>query len=57
MAVDPKLLDLIICPACREDVLYREGDAVIACTGCGLEYPVRDDIPVMLVSEASKPTG
>ncbi len=53
MKLDPALLDIIVCPACRGD-LVAEGDELV-CTGCGLAYPVRDDIPVLLVDEARRP--
>ncbi|MFN2490097.1 MAG: Trm112 family protein [Actinomycetota bacterium] len=56
MAIDDQLLDILACPNCRGDVEYLERDAVIVCRGrCGLRYPVRDDIPVMLIDEAEKP--
>ena len=50
MNLDPELLTLIVCPACRSDLDARGDDLV--CQGCGLAYPVRDDIPVLLVDEA-----
>lgn len=57
MAVDEKLLELLICPNCKGDVEYREKDSVIACVGeCRYEYPVIDDIPHMLIDEAKKPS-
>ncbi len=56
MALDQRLLDILICPNCRGEVEYIEGDSVIVCKGeCGYRYPVRDDIPVMLIDEAEKP--
>jgi uncharacterized protein len=51
--IDPALLEIIVCPACRSD-LDVVGEELV-CTGCGLAYPVRDDIPVLLVDEARKP--
>lgn len=51
--IDPALLEIIVCPACRSD-LALTGDELV-CSGCGLAYPVRDDIPVLLVDEARKP--
>jgi hypothetical protein len=53
MNLDPALLDIIVCPSCRA-ALVVEGEELV-CTGCGLAYPVRDDIPVLLVDEARKP--
>ena len=55
MAVDKELLDIMICPSCGGDVEYREAESIIVCRKCGLRYPVRDDIPVMLIEEAEKP--
>ena len=52
MAVDERLLEILICPDCHGDVEYKDRRKVIVCQGCGLQYPVRDGIPVMLESEA-----
>jgi uncharacterized protein len=56
MGVDKELLDILACPNCRGDVEYREAEQVIVCLKCGYRYPVRDDIPVMLIDEAEKPS-
>lgn len=55
MGLDPDLLDILVCPDCHGDVDYKDRRDVIVCTACGLTYPVRDDIPVMLVEEATRP--
>lgn len=55
MAIDKELLDILVCPNDRGDVEYHEAEQVIVCTTCGYRYPVRDDIPVMLIDEAEKP--
>lgn len=57
MPVDKELLDILVCPSCRGEVEYREQEERIICTKCGLRYPVRDDIPVMLIDEAEGSTG
>ena len=57
MPVDKDLLDILICPSCGGDVQYRQDEEVIVCQKCGLRYPVREDIPVMLIEEAEKPAG
>ncbi len=58
MALDKELLEILACPNCRGDVEYREAEELIVCVGqCGYKYPVRDDIPVMLIDEAIKPEG
>jgi uncharacterized protein YbaR (Trm112 family) len=54
--VDPKLLEILICPACGGAVSALDRDAGIACAGCGRVYPIRDGIPVMLVDEAAAPS-
>jgi uncharacterized protein YbaR (Trm112 family) len=53
MNLDPDLLAIIVCPDCH-GTLETQGEELV-CTGCGLAYPVRDDIPVLLVDEARKP--
>ena len=56
MPLDQRLLDILACPNCKGEVEYLEADNVIVCRGeCGYRYPVRDDIPVMLIDEAEKP--
>ena len=56
MTLDQRLLDILVCPNCRGEVEYLESEATIVCRGeCGYRYPVRDDIPVMLIDEAEKP--
>ena len=53
--IDQELLEILACPSCRSAVKL-EGEKIV-CTSpqCGLRYPVRDGIPVMLVEEAEKP--
>jgi uncharacterized protein YbaR (Trm112 family) len=53
MNLDPALLAIIVCPSCHAS-LSTEGEELV-CSGCGLAYPVRDDIPVLLIDEARKP--
>jgi uncharacterized protein YbaR (Trm112 family) len=56
MALDQRLLEILACPNCRGNVEYLENEQVIECRGeCGLRYPVKDGIPVMLIDEAEKP--
>ncbi|MGH3665169.1 MAG: Trm112 family protein [Egibacteraceae bacterium] len=55
MAVDQALIELLVCPACHGAIEYKDRRRLIICTECGLHYPVRDDIPVMLVEEATPP--
>lgn len=54
MAVDKKLLSILVCPLCKGNLdLDKEADELI-CKADGLAFPIRDDIPVMLESEARK---
>ena len=55
MPVDKELLEILVCPSCRGELDYREQEQLLVCKSCGLRYPVRDDIPVMLIEEAEKP--
>lgn len=53
MSVSPQLLEVLVCPRCKGPLEYREAEAAILCHRCALRYPVRDDIPVMLLDEAT----
>jgi uncharacterized protein len=55
MNLDADLLDIIVCPACHGGLAVDEQAQELVCTRCGLAYPVRDDIPVLLVDEARRP--
>jgi uncharacterized protein YbaR (Trm112 family) len=50
--ISQDLLDIIICPACRQTLLQSEKGDSLKCVGCHRVYPVRDDIPILLVDEA-----
>ena len=51
--ITKELLEILACPLCKADV--RLEDDRIVCTKCGRRYPIRDDIPVMLIDEAELP--
>jgi len=57
MNIDADLLTILACPACRSPLRVEEAAAELVCTNpaCGLAYPVREDIPVLLVEEARAP--
>ena len=59
MKLAPGLLEILACPNCRSPLRADEAADELACTNsaCGLVYPVRDDIPVLLVDEARRPEG
>ena len=51
--IDPRLLEILACPACKQEVRL-EGDRLV-CAQCSRRYPIRDGIPVMLIEEADQP--
>lgn len=50
--MDARLLDILVCPICKAGLEYRKADAELVCKPCKLAFPIRDDIPVMLESDA-----
>lgn len=50
--MDPKLLEILVCPLCKGPLVYRKAQAELVCRADKLAYPIRDDIPVMLEEEA-----
>lgn len=55
MALDPALLEILVCPECKTPVRVVKDGAGLQCSTCHRIYPVKDDIPVMLVDEAETP--
>ena len=55
MNLDATLLEILVCPDCHGTLSVDESASELVCDSCGLAYPVRDDIPVMLVEEARRP--
>ncbi|HOK03103.1 MAG TPA: Trm112 family protein [Spirochaetota bacterium] len=53
--IDTKLLDILACPSCKGDLEYDARNQKLICTECGLRYPVKEGIPILLVDEAEKP--
>jgi uncharacterized protein YbaR (Trm112 family) len=52
MAVHKELLDILVCPECKTRVVLTANGGGLKCPTCRRVYPVRDDIPVMIVEEA-----
>ena len=50
--LDPKLLEILVCPVSKAPLEYQPEQQELVCRASGLAYPIRDDIPVMLESEA-----
>ena len=50
--MNPKLLEILVCPVCKGPLVHHKAAAELVCPACRLAYPVKDDIPVMLPEEA-----
>ena len=50
--IDKDLFAILVCPECKGKVDYNQDKSGLVCDACKLEYPIRDDIPVMLTDEA-----
>jgi uncharacterized protein YbaR (Trm112 family) len=53
MAISAELLEILVCPLCKESVALTSDGNGLKCPKCKRVYPIKDDIPVMLVDEAS----
>jgi len=53
MAVDAELLEILACPNCKTKVELVKGGTALKCGQCKRVYPIKDDIPVMLLDEAT----
>jgi uncharacterized protein YbaR (Trm112 family) len=53
--IDDALLAVLACPKCREPLRSLPGELECTSSACGLVYPVRDGIPVLLIDEARPP--
>jgi uncharacterized protein YbaR (Trm112 family) len=56
MTLDAQLLEILVCPNDHGELDYHEKENYLECRTCHYKYPVRDDIPVMLIDEAEKPS-
>ena len=52
MAIDKELLAILACPKCKGELEMQQNDEGLACDECSVVFPIREDIPVMLVEEA-----
>jgi uncharacterized protein YbaR (Trm112 family) len=50
--MDPKLLEILVCPLCKGPLVWRKEALELVCKGDRLAFPVKDDIPVMLEDQA-----
>ncbi len=53
MAISQDLMEILACPACKAKVEMKPDGSGLKCVECHRLYPIRDDIPVMLVDEAT----
>jgi uncharacterized protein YbaR (Trm112 family) len=53
MAIDPQLLNILACPLCKTEVKMTEDERGLKCVKCHRVYRIEDDIPVMLIDEAT----
>ncbi len=52
MSISAELLEILVCPACKNKVELKPDGSGLKCVSCKRVYPIVDDIPVMLVDEA-----
>lgn len=55
MNIPADLLEILACPSCHASLRADDAANLLECSHCGLRYPVRDDIPVLLIDEALPP--
>ncbi len=53
MTISPELLEILACPQCKAEVFLKEDGSGIKCKECHRVYPIRDEIPVMLIDQAT----
>jgi len=53
---DPKLLEILVCPATKAPLIYDREKKELISKAAGLAYPIRNGVPIMLVSEARELT-
>ena len=52
MPISQDLLEILVCPLCKEPVTLTPNSLGLKCSKCKRVYPIKDDIPVMLIDEA-----
>ena len=50
--MDKKLLEILVCPLCKSELIYKKDEQELICKADRLAFPIRDGIPVMLEQEA-----
>jgi uncharacterized protein YbaR (Trm112 family) len=54
MTISQELLDILACPQCKGEVVLNEAKDALLCRACKLRYAIKDDIPIMLIDEATR---
>jgi len=52
MAISTELLEVLVCPICKSSLVLKQDDKALKCPQCRRVFPIRDDIPIMLIEEA-----
>ncbi|MBM4245111.1 MAG: Trm112 family protein [Deltaproteobacteria bacterium] len=53
MAISQELLEILVCPKCKGEIQLASAGDALTCNACRLRYRIEDDIPVMLIDEAT----
>jgi len=53
LMIPQDLLDILVCPLCKKPLTLKGNGESLKCSACRRVYPVRDDIPILLVDEAT----
>jgi uncharacterized protein YbaR (Trm112 family) len=53
MSLAPELIAILVCPKCKGELERRSDESALLCHRCRLRYEIRDDIPIMLIDEAT----
>lgn len=53
MSLAPELIQILVCPKCKGELEHRPEESALLCHHCRLRYEIRDDIPIMLIDEAT----
>lgn len=51
--ISDDLLQILVCPACKKPLVLKDNGESLKCAACRRVYPIRDNIPVLLVDEAA----
>jgi hypothetical protein len=51
--IEPWLLELLVCPKCKGELVHESDPEALLCPACKLRYEVRENIPILLIDEAT----